>query len=306
MWDDSYTSFAKTHFRCEGNNTIIHSLPQIKQIETKHKKGCFDDMTFDDSETQVALNTIYNEFTKIKNESKKNIFIWFHLPHVMRGRQGYGSDIDVLDKVVGFARELFGDDDIFVSADHGHMDGWKGKYHYGYDVDEEAACIPLIAPRINNTSEIVFPTSTLQMFDILFKRDVPQLDHVICETAYYAQPKRKVAIIRGKYKYIYVKETKKEYLYDLDFDPYENHNLVYPEFYDSDRYLWYSTAQCFYYPYWDDALTELSYLRKIKNKMWKNGKPFEEFKNRVLQRAKNIYTRIKLAHPKDNIRNIGK
>ena len=34
----------------------------------------------------------------------------------------------------------------------------------------------------------------------------------------------------------------------LDYDPEENHNLVYPEFYDTDRLLWYSTAQCFYYP----------------------------------------------------------
>lgn len=306
MWDDTYTSFAKTHFRCEGLHTTIHSLHQIKQLETAHIKGQIDDMTFDDAETQIAIDKIKKVFLSIKEGTKKDIFIWLHLPHVMRGRQGYGSDIDVYDKVIGIARDLFGDDDIFISADHGHMNGWKDKYHYGFDVEEEAICIPLIAPKINGVSSIDFPTSTLQMFDILYKREISPLDYVMCETAYYAQPKRKVAIIKGKYKYSYNKETKKEYLYDLEFDPEENHNLVYPEFYDTDRFLWYSTSQCFYYPYWDEAIKELDELRIIKNSMWKEGTFFEELYNRILHRIKCLYTRIKLAHPNDDIKNIGK
>ena len=128
----------------------------------------------------------------------------------------------------------------------------------------------------------------------------------MCETAYYAQPKRKIAIISGKYKYCYDKETKKEYLYDLEFDPEENHNLVYPEFYDTDRFLWYSTAQCFYYPYWGEAQNELVKLRGIKNEMWKNGKFFEELYNKFMHRLKCLYTKIKLAHPSDDIKNNGK
>lgn len=307
MWDSTYTTFADTHFKCEGEHTIIHSIPQIKQKETAHKKGQIDDMSFDEEETQIALDLIRNEFLSIKeNATNENLFIWLHLPHVMRGRQGYGSDIDVYDKVIGIARELFGDDDIFVSADHGHMNGWKGKYHYGFDVEEEAICIPLIGPRINGVHTIDFPTSTLQMYEILHDRVVEPLEYVMCETAYYAQPKRKVAIIKGKYKYSYDKEAKKEFLYDLDFDPEENHNLVYPEFYDTDRFLWYSTSQCFYYPYWDDAMKVLLELRKIKDDMWKNGTIVEEFYNRVLHRIKCLYTQIKMAHPGDDIRNIGK
>lgn len=306
MWDDTYTSFAESHFRCEGLHTKIHSLHQIKQRETAHIKGQFDDMSFDKKETDIAITTIKEEFLSIKNNATKNIFIWFHLPHVMRGRQGYGSDVDVFDDIVGIAREIFGDDDIFISADHGHMNGWKDKYHYGFDVEEEAICIPMISPKVNNSDFIDFPTSTLQMFDILYSRSVKPLDFVMCETAYYAQPKRKIAIIKGKYKYSYNKETKKEYLYDLEFDPEENHNLVYPEFYDTDRFLWYSTCQCFYYPYWEEAQNALSDLRMIKDKMWKNGRLAEEIYNRVMHRVKCLYTKIKLAHPSDNIRNIGK
>ena len=306
MWDDTYTSFAESHFKCQGEHTVIHSLPKIKQTESAHVKGRFDDVSFNDAETAIALDLIKSEFETIQKNATKPIFLWFHLPHVMRGRQGYGSDIDVFDAVIGYAREIFGDDDIFVSADHGHMNGWKNKYHYGFDVGEEAICIPLIAPKINDSNTIDFPTSTIQTYDILFERKVAPLPYVMCETAYYAQPKRKIAIISGKYKYCYDKETKKECLYDLEFDPEENHNLVYPEFYDTDRFLWYSTAQCFYYPYWGEAQNELVKLRGIKNEMWKNGKFFEELYNKFMHRLKCLYTKIKLAHPSDDIKNNGK
>lgn len=305
LWDDSYTRFAETHFKCEGLHTKIHSLHQIKQIESAHIKGRFDSMEFDDGETEIALKTIRNEFETILQNANKKIFMWMHLPHVMRGRQGYGSDIDVYDRIIGIAREYFGDE-IFISADHGHMNGWKNKYHYGYDVGEEAICIPLIGPKVNNSSVIDFPTSTTQMFDILYKKEVSPLPYVMCETAYYAQPKRKVAIVDGKYKYCYDKETNCEELYDLFFDPEENHNLVYPEFYDTDRFLWYSTAQCFYYPYWDDAQMELNKLREYKNNMWKNGTIAEELYNIVLHRLKCLYKRLKMSKPGNDIKNIGK
>lgn len=305
-WDSSYTEFAKSHFRCEGLHTTIHSLEGIKQIVSNHRKGEFDDITAIDAETDIAIATIRDCFASIKENAEKPIFLWMHLPHVMRGRQGYGSDIDVFDQVMGLAREFFDDDSIFISADHGHMNGWKDKYHYGFDVGEEAICIPLIAPRIDGLETIDFPTSTIQMFDILMGKQIKPLEYVISETAYYAQPKRKIAIISGKYKYCYDKETKKEFLYDLEFDKEENHNLVYPEFYDVDRFLWYSTAQCFYYPYWEEAQCVLNKLREIKNEMWRNGTLVEEVVNKVLHRIKMLYTRIKLANPGNEIKNIGK
>lgn len=306
VWDSTYTSFAKNHFKGEGHNTTIHSLNRIKQQESLHVKGLFDDVSFNNEETKACIEIIKNELITIKNNAKSNIFLWMHLPHVMRGRQGYGSDIDVYDTIIGIARQIYGDDDIFISADHGHMNGWKNKYHYGFDVGEEAICIPLITPRINNTQFINFPTSTVQMYDILKNRIVPKLSYVMCETAYYAQPKRKVAIIKDKYKYIFDKETKKEFLYDLEFDKEEKHNLVYPEFYDTDRFLWYSTAQCFYYPYWKESQIALRDLRNIKIQMWKKGGFFEENTNKILHRIKCLYTRIKLANPTNNIKNIGK
>ena len=208
VWDDTYTSFSKSHFRCEGVHTNIHSLHQLKQKESVHKRGQIDDMTFNADEENAVLQSIKQKFTEIKENENGGIFIWCHLPHIMNGRCGYGSDIDVFDRVIGIARELFDDDEIFISADHGHMNGWKGKYHYGFDVEEEAVCIPLITPRIKGQAEINIPTSALQMLDILAKKDFTPMEYVLSETAYYAQPKRKVAVIKGKYKYSYDKETK--------------------------------------------------------------------------------------------------
>ncbi|NLK11098.1 MAG: sulfatase-like hydrolase/transferase [Staphylococcus equorum] len=306
VWDSTYTSFAKTHFRCEGIHTKIHSLDHIKQTNTVHIKGKFDDNLFDDEETSIGVQKVLNELNYIKKNSKRPVFIWLHLPHVMRGRQGYGSDIDVFDIIIGGARSLYGDDEIFISADHGHMNGSKNKYHYGYDLEDDAIKIPLITPRIDNRKEINYPTSSIQMFDILYNRQVPKLEYIISETAYYAQPKRKMAVIKDNYKYIYSKEDKKEFLYDLDFDKEEKHNLAYPEFYDVDRFLWYSTVQCFYYPDWDLAIRKIDELRKIKDSLWKNGNWFEELYNKLLHRIKCLYTRVKMSKPGNDIVNNGK
>ena len=159
---------------------------------------------------------------------------------------------------------------------------------------------------VNKESTIDFPTSTIQMFDILLNRKVEPLEYVISETAYYAQPKRKIAIVMGKYKYCYSKEDKTEALYDIEFDKEENHNLIHPEFYDTDRFLWYSTAQCFYYPYWKEAQKMLKKLRGIKDSIWRNGTFIEEMENKILHRIKCWYRKYKLSKPSDKIENTGK
>ena len=307
IWDDTYQPFANKHFLCEGEHTKIHNLHQIKQINTTHINGQFDDVSWDESESDKAIDLIREELTSIKTNSKRNYFIWMHLPHVLRGRQGYGSDIDLFDKIIGVARKLFGDENIFISADHGHMNGNKNKYHYGFDVGEGVACIPLICPKINNLQKIDFPTSTIQMYDIFMNHHVSKLEYVVaCDTAYFAQPNRKIAIIKDNYKYCFDKKTKKEYLYDVVFDEHEDHNLVFPEFFDIDRHLWYSTAQCFYYPDWHNAKEAFDYLKKIKNSLWKKGNAFEEAVNNFYDFIRRIRAKIRLRKPNKNICNNGK
>lgn len=102
------------------------------------------------------------------------------------------------------------------------------------------------------------------------------------------------------------KKKRYECFYDLNYDKEENHNLAYPEFYDVDRYLWYSTAQCFYYPDWKTAQIKLAELRKIKDSIWKQGTFIEELYNRVLHRIKCYYTRLFMSNLMNSIINNGK
>lgn len=304
-WDDSYTAFAKTHFRCEGLHTTVHSLKRIIPQHSPHITGAFDDLTFKEDETQKGLALVEALFGELAG-GEKPLFLWLHLPHVFAGRNAYDSDIDVFDTVVGLARKYFDDESIYISADHGQMNGHKGKYGYGFDVEESAINIPLITPKFGGMDRVDFLTTTTQMLEIWGVTPFERRETVLCETAYYVQPKRKVAILHDGYKLCYDKETKKFALYDLFYDPAEEHNLFYPEFYDVDRRSWYSLNQRFYYPRWEQVAGEREYLLEQFYGMWQTGTLPEEWKQKLLFRAKLLYTRLSQKKAKKRITNIGK
>ncbi len=304
-WDNSYTDFAKTHFKCEGEHTTVHSLNSIIPHHSPHINGQFDDLTYKPFETEQALKIVEGLFKELF-ENKKPIFLWLHLPHVFAGRNAYDSDIDVFDSVIGMARNFFGDDSIYVSADHGQMNGHKGKYGYGYDVNEWVMNIPLITPKFQQKDIFDIPTTTLQLLEIFGLEPFKPHKFIICETAYYAQPMRKIAIMHDNYKLIYDKHTKSFELYDVVFDPLEENNLFYPEFYDVDRRCWYSLNQRFYYPYWKKAFEEKEILLNEFNSIWKNGTFFQELKQKIIFVLKLIYSRIMANKKKKSIINMGK
>ncbi len=308
-WDDSYEQFAKTHFKCEGKNTTVHSLKSIIPHHSAHIKGEFDDLTFKNEETEASLKLVEELFDELKNSEtrkEKPLFLWFHLPHVFAGRNAYDSDIDVFDKIVGMLRERFSDDSIYVSADHGQMHGHKGKFSYGYDIDEGVMRVPLITPKFMDKEVIDFPTTHLQLDEIFGLKEFAKREFIMCETAYYVQPHRKLAIVHGNYKLVYDKKEKKFYLFDLEWDKLEELNLYYPEFYDVDRLCWYSLNQRFFYPRWEEAMKEKELLKEQFDKIWRTGTPLEEFKQKILHLAKRIVSRIKQKKNKNKIVNIGK
>ena len=92
-------------------------------------------------------NIILDNITNILENSSKPAFLWLHCPHVFLPGQSYGSDIDIFDKLVGSIMSNF-DFEIFLSADHGHMDCDKNLEVYGHHVYQGAVHIPLITPRI--------------------------------------------------------------------------------------------------------------------------------------------------------------
>lgn len=304
-WDRSYTTFANKHFKCEGNHTTIHSLDSIIPQHSPHQKGVFDDLKFKDKETEHSKQIVTNLLREL-SETKNHIFLWLHLPHVFAGRNSYDSDIDVFDDIVGIARKYFDDEEIYISADHGQMNGHKGKFSYGFDLEEGTMRIPLITPKFNNIDTVEFPTSNIQLREIFKMKEFARREFIVSETAYYVQPKRKMAIIHDNYKLIYDKEIRRFALYDLRWDPAEELNLFYPEFYDIDRRAWYSLNQRFYYPYWSEATVEKEKLVQYFNEIWKNGTFVEEMYQKILFKGKLLVSGMMQKQKAKHIVNIGK
>lgn len=291
VWDKSYVHLAQKYSKCYGKHTIIHNTEFLTRKQPAHIKGKYDDMSFD-PEAEKMCEEKLDELTKQIFESGDKVFMWIHFPHALMGRNAYGSDIDMLDRLIGLFRKYFSDDAIYITADHGHMNGAHGKYGYGFDVYENAINIPLITPKINDMDIVDFPTSNTRVADII-KGIIPKDEIVYSETAYYMQPHRKIAIVHGRYKYIYEKQTNKEFLFDVLWDPEENINLINTEIYDVDRRNSFSLTQRFFYPYWTDLMPEINYLREQKNSIWKNAPWNVELYEGLLLRAKHVYSRIR-------------
>lgn len=219
---------------------------------------------------QETINNIFNKILSIYNCNDK-LFIWVHLPHVIKGRMGYGSDIDVFDTFIGMVRSLFNDNSIYITADHGHLNIEKGIPVYGFHVYEGAIKIPLITPRIDNYTKINFPTSNVQLKDIILRSKIERKDYIFSDSQYYMQENRRLAVIKENYKYIYNKKDGAEELYDLKFDPDENVNLLIEKFYDRNRMQYYKMDEIYYYPYWNNIELIYHELKQQKDRVWKTG-----------------------------------
>lgn len=291
IWDQSYINLALKYSKCYGKNTIIHNTDFLTHPQKKHVKGKHDDLTYHkdlEEDCKVKFKALLGDILS----TDKKVFVWVHFPHVLSGRNSYGSDLDLFDEMIGIIRSFFDDDAIFITADHGHMNGFNGKFGYGFDLHNSAIRIPLITPRISDVDFVDYNTSNIDLREIIVKSQIPKRDYLVSETAYYMQPHRKIAVIKGKYKYIYDKLTKKESLFDVDWDPEEKFNLLLTEIYDVDRRGKYSADQRFFYPFWKDSFSIIDELRDIKKSIWKKGPWYVELKERIIFRIKMIYQNI--------------
>lgn len=267
VWDSTWAD-EMDYASCFGKNTVFHNLEGIRQPTGLHvitgKKIKASEKKVEDvkSEIEECIAEICS--------SEKDVFIWMHLPHVWGGRTCYGSDIDVFDWCVGMIRKYISDDEIFITADHGNMNGAHGKLGYGFDVYEQAASIPLITPRINDMDHVTFPTTNADLFSIIFDKQIIKREFVFCDSAYYAQLHRKLAIIHGDFKYIYSANGKIEELYDVIYDPNENQNLIEDFEKDIDRGVTASINELYFYPDWNRVHQERESMRKICSEVWKN------------------------------------
>ncbi len=272
-----------------GKETVFHDL-DVAQPCGSHHKNYKSKIERNDDLLRESLDKIYHEIDSIDYSKKQ--FVFMHLPHVLLGRRCYMDDIDIHDEIVGYVRNKVGDDSIYITSDHGHMNLKKGITGYGFDVYEPIINIPLITPRINNLKTCDALISEINLWDIVFEKSIPDNDYVLCDTAYYAQPQRKLAVVNKRFKYIYNRETKTEELYDLQWDPDENFNILEEYIYEKERASWVTVNELYFYPYNKFALEEVKKLREIKDKIWREPELIEGLKIKTRRKIGIIKKRM--------------
>lgn len=291
VWDQNWIRLAQRYSECYGDHTKIHSLIGLRQPVGSHYIH-ESILQRNDQLAEETFEMFKKEIDSIMSSGKK-VFLWCHLPHVLNGRTSYGDDIDLYDRYLGFFRQHFDDNNIFISGDHGNMNGQKGKLCYGFDVNENAIRIPLISPRIEGFKEYSGLFSNIDFFDLIMNREIKKRDVIYSDSAYYAQPHRKLAILKGKYRYIYNKKDKTEELYDIEWDPHEDMNLAISDFYDVDRKVTSRTREYYFYPYWDNIQDILKDFRGYKEAIWRDGDMRQNVYNQIYTFAARTYHRFK-------------
>lgn len=285
------TSHKRSRVFCE--KTIYHPLENIhQQIGTHFSEG----KKVIANKDADPLKIIYDEVRDIFQNAKSPIFLWLHCPHVFAGRTGYGSDIDLFDKLLGKLFDFFKKNEIYITGDHGHMNMEKGISVYGTHVYDGNTKIPLITPRIENKKIISMPMSNIQLKNIIVDEKINDQKFVYSDNQYYLQRNRKLMIRKGNYKYIYNKRNNSEELYDLVFDPKENVNLLLNSIYNRNRKKNYFLEEVYYYPFWEEAHQSFLQLKNEKIRIWKNGGFFENllffFKDIKSKKLANFYDLI--------------
>ena len=294
IWDEAWVKMVLRYGNCFGPKTQIHNIPELRQgvgAHYNHKEP----LTRSDERCIESIRKVEIVVQEIINSGEKSI-VWIHLPHVLNGRIGYGDDIDIFDDCVGMLRRYFSDDKIFISADHGNMNGFHDKYCYGFDVYRTAIEIPFIAPRIKEMSVCDDYVSNVDIKQIIMEHDYPKRDFLFADSTYYAQPHRKLAIIHDEFLYIYNKQGKKEELYDLKYvNDYERCNMISDTFYDEDRQLTTMTRELFFSPRWDEVSEYRSLFRDKKKEVWREAPAAQELKEKLLSSAKKKAVKIRTA-----------
>lgn len=289
IWDEKWISMAKRYSQCYGEHTTFN-LINVNQTVGAHNTF-LGEIENDDARAEHTFEIIEKAVSDVASKSGEKLFLWIHLPHVLQGRNCYGSDMDLFDRVIGTVREHFPDDSIYISADHGNMNGMKNKICYGFDVYESAINIPLITPRMNGAAICDIPISNTGIFDLM-QGTIPSKEFVYSDCAYYAQPHRRLAIIKGDFKYIYNKRDGTEELYDLAFDPNENCNVAAKKVFDVDRKILTPLNQVYYYPRWDEAQKALEELRGEKLRIWREENVFQKIKGLAREKAIVVYEKV--------------
>ncbi len=272
------------------SKVIVHTL-DVSQAGGNRARSDNSRHERNDQLAAESLRQIYEAIDSIDYSKKQ--FVWVHLPHILKGRRSYMDDMDLFDQVVGHVRELVGDDSIYLTSDHGHMNMHKGLVGYGFDVYEPIARIPLITPRINGLEKVDSLTSNTDIPEIIVHHNIPSHKYVYCDTAYYAQLNRKFTVIGERFKYIYNKKHHVEELYDLKWDPREEYNILKPTYFDKNRCSKVVYDELYFYPYREEAMQAYSELANEKDSLWREPSKSQTVYNTLRRMVAVVRDRIR-------------
>jgi len=275
VWPKHFDRYVEKYIGIFNKRVKLHSLVSVSQL-IPTLKDWSEYIKFEKIDGKSNGAAIYlKEIGDILRSTKNPTFIWAHLPHVLSPYKGYEHDIYGVDELVGDIYREF-DTDLFITADHGQMRGEKGIHGYISWIYEGIVNIPLITPRLTIGQTVDFPVGANQLMEIILDRKVAKREYVYSDSRYYKQPDRVFMIRSDNYKYIYNKETDTDALYDLNFDPMENVNLL-KKYYDyPGRYLYYPYEELFCYKFWDRAEKYFIKLREEKDRIWRTGNYADE------------------------------
>ena len=289
IWGGKWFRGSHKRSRVFSSETQFHNLEDIYQTVGPHaiKK---EKIPFASHVT--SHKKIYEEVKKILENRKNPAFIWLHCPHVFLGRNGYGSDIDVFDNLVGMLFDFFSKDEIYLTGDHGHMNCEKGIPVYGFHVYEGAVKIPLVTPNHFGAEVITDMVSNVQLKNIIVENRYETKEYIYSDTQYYLQENRRLMIRKGDFKYIFNKKNRSEEFYDLKYDPGENVNLLMENWEDRNRDKSYYLEEIYYYPRWDKAENAYVDLRREKDRIWREGKYLENLGFRLNNMRRKGFSNI--------------
>ena len=279
VWDEHWIELAQRYSECYGKKTKMHPLRGLRQgVGPAYKRE--KPLERDTEKEESTFKMFQKEIEEIISTDNK-VFLWCHLPHVLNGRISYCDDIDLFDRYLGFLRFYFDDTNIIVSSDHGNMNGMRGKIRYGFDVYDPAIRIPLITPRLEDKSIYEGQFCNIDMFELLFEKEIVRRNVIYSDCAYYAQPHRKLAVISGKYRYIYNKIDNTEELYDVEWDPHQDFNLISDYCFDVDRKMESPAFELYFYPYSNNLPEVRQKLRNEKDKIWREESQWQGIMARI-------------------------
>jgi arylsulfatase A-like enzyme len=281
VWGGKWFRGSHKRSRVFSAATHFHNLEDIYQLVGPHSAG---GGRVEAGSGPDPLKTVYEAIKDIFSHRRDNIFVWLHCPHVFKGRTGYGSDIDLFDRLTGMLFDFFPPEQIYLTGDHGHMNCERGIPVYAFHVYEGAVKVPLIAPGRFGTKVIDDLLSNVQLKNIIVDGKYAKSDFIYSDTQYYLQEDRKLMVRKGDFKYIFNKKSQSEELYDLKFDPHEDVNLLLDRWPDRNRDQYYYLDEIYHYPRWEEAAEAYRELKQEKDRIWKGGR----FAEKMLFRLNNL------------------